>query len=1140
MSQNTQSIQADRVIPLRQITDIRYSYSAGILNLFQELENHSIQPDQAVARLEEAEKRVEDNWLKYRKTYLTRDEQQLVAEVEELKQKADLAINKLKQKISSNPKSLSSGIEDKELYTAVNPLIYKLNDLAQLQVKVSEQLNINNEQLYQSSRRKFYNIIFISLFVACLLSFFIINDTRKLIRELKASNRKIKESEEKFRTFIRYAGDAIFIVNNDLAIADANDSATGLTGFSKEELLTMKISAIMASEEQSRFSDKVEFIKKEGGSLHERNVKRKDGSLVETEVNVRVLEGIGYISIIRDISERKKAILEIRESAEKYQYLFENSPACIIVWDLETLTVLEVNNTVIDKYGYSREEWINMPVLQYRHQEEHARIKEFAQSMLNGSEPVARMSWTHLKKNGDEMKMEIASHKIIYKNRKAILSLGNDVTEQVKAESALRKSEEKYHSLIDHAADSVFMVADNGIIFEVNRSATELLQYTKEELIGKTVLDLHPPEIKDSVPLIWDTLRQNKSYTDERFLQKKDGSKVEVEISRKMLPDASGAIAIVRDITERKVAEEKLRQSEEKHRALIENISDGIVLVDEDWKIIYQSPSVERIAGYSIEDRNGKTAMDFIHPDDVQLCIDQYESSRTSPGISVQSQYRTRHKMGHYIWIEVFLMNLLHDKSVNAYVVVYRDISERRKAEEQQLLISSIVNSSDDAIISKSLDGYLTSWNKGAEKILGYTYDEMVGQHISRIIPTDLLKEEDEILAGIRLGKLIEHFETKRVRKNGDLIDVALTISPIKDIMGNVVGASKILRDITEQKRAAEIIKQSEANYRQLFDLSPASMWVVDYETRKFTQVNKASIKNYGYSAEEFANMTIDNISPVTSDGELEKSGIEKRPASDFINSGQRHVKKSGELMDVEISSIPVVLNGEKKILLIAIDVTEKNEYERKLTRASIKAQEEERYEIGGELHDNVCQILATSLIFLGLMKKSIPPGINEFFEQTHEYITLASNEIRNLSHRLAPAFFDNATLEDAFKHLLKSFNAEKKYKISLYFNEAAKTYTMDRDLQLNLYRILQEQLRNILKHAKALNIEVEVTINDNMLQMKITDDGIGFDSKAGKAGIGLANMNRRVQLFSGSFVIHSAVGNGCEVIVDIPLLKAD
>jgi PAS domain S-box-containing protein len=343
------------------------------------------------------------------------------------------------------------------------------------------------------------------------------------------------------------------------------------------------------------------------------------------------------------------------------------------------------------------------------------------------------------------------------------------------------------------------------------------------------------------------------------------------------------------------------------------------------------------------------------------------------------------------------------------------------------------------------------------------------------------------------------------------------------------------LQDITETKKAEQRIKQSEANYRQLFKLSPAPMWVIDEETYRFTEVNQACLNNYGYSEEEFAGMTLMNISPQSTQTDV-RSSVSKNQSSAFLTGSHRHIRKSGEIIEVETSSIPVVLNGKKQKLVIAMDVTEKNLYEQKLTRAAIKAQEDERYEIGGELHDNVCQILAMSLMRLGMIKKQLPEDSKEFFEQTHEYITLASEEIRNLSHRLAPAFFDNATLEDEFDTLLTNFNVENKYEITLSFENLPKNYIIERELQLNLYRILQEQLRNILKYADATRIEVEVAISKGTLQMKIADNGVGFDVESIKGGIGFTNMNRRAMLFSGDLTVDSTAGNGCRIFVNIPI----
>src|ERR1051326_4372735 len=152
------------------------------------------------------------------------------------------------------------------------------------------------------------------------------------------------------------------------------------------------------------------------------------------------------------------------------------------------------------------------------------------------------------------------------------------------------------------------------------------------------------------------------------------------------------------------------------------------------------------------------------------------------------------------------------------------DITERKQAELATGLLAAIVASSDDAIISKNLDGVITSWNKAAEHTLGYSADEAVGKHITLIIPPDRRHEENDILRRLRNGERIDHFETVRQRKDGTLFDVSVTISPVKDSSGRIIGASKVARDITERKRLDLAVRQSEERYRELSETLDAEV----------------------------------------------------------------------------------------------------------------------------------------------------------------------------------------------------------------------------------------------------------------------------------------------------------------------------
>jgi signal transduction histidine kinase len=177
--------------------------------------------------------------------------------------------------------------------------------------------------------------------------------------------------------------------------------------------------------------------------------------------------------------------------------------------------------------------------------------------------------------------------------------------------------------------------------------------------------------------------------------------------------------------------------------------------------------------------------------------------------------------------------------------------------------------------------------------------------------------------------------------------------------------------------------------------------------------------------------------------------------------------------------------------------ILELKESDKKVTRAIIKTQEDERQEIGSELHDNVCQILLVSKLNLGMLKESLPPEGIQFFDKCNEYISSALNETRNLSHRLSPLFFDDSTMEETLKRLLKTFKINDEIEIILNFDEAVNKCALSQEVKLNLYRILQEQLKNIFKHAKANVVEVDVVIDCDKLTLKISDNGIGFDTNA-------------------------------------------
>ncbi len=288
---------------------------------------------------------------------------------------------------------------------------------------------------------------------------------------------------------------------------------------------------------------------------------------------------------------------------------------------------------------------------------------------------------------------------------------------------------------------------------------------------------------------------------------------------------------------------EALRRSEHRFRALLEHSSDGIALIDADNKILYLSPSVSVIEGYAPEELIGRNGTENTHPEDLPLVDKVVQQLVANPGQPVPVLWRRRHKDGRWVWLEGVATNLLADPAVGAIVTNYRDVTERKRSEAAAARLAAIVEYSDDAVVSKDLSGIITSWNAGAEKVFGYPAPEMVGQSITRLIPLDRLEEEKDILARIREGKSIRHFDTVRLRKDGSAVDVSVTVSAIKGPDGSIIGASKVARDITERKRI-------EARFHRLVDSN--AQGVIFWNTQgEISEANDAFLDMVGYTRED-------------------------------------------------------------------------------------------------------------------------------------------------------------------------------------------------------------------------------------------------------------------------------------------------
>jgi len=262
-----------------------------------------------------------------------------------------------------------------------------------------------------------------------------------------------------------------------------------------------------------------------------------------------------------------------------------------------------------------------------------------------------------------------------------------------------------------------------------------------------------------------------------------------------------------------------LRDSAERLRAILETAVEGIITIDEHGIIESFNLAAERIFGYTADEvtgRNVSMLMPSPHREQHDTYLSNYLHTGHAKIIGIGREIAARRKNGTVFPMDLSVSEVqLADRRL--FTGFIRDITERKEAEKALLHYAALVESSDDAIIGKTLDGHITSWNKGAAAVFGYTRGEMLGKPISLLIPRDRKNEEPEILERIKRGESVDHYETLRRRKDGRLIDISVTVSPIRDAEGKIIGASKVARDITGRKRLErEILEISEREQRRI------------------------------------------------------------------------------------------------------------------------------------------------------------------------------------------------------------------------------------------------------------------------------------------------------------------------------------
>ena len=387
--------------------------------------------------------------------------------------------------------------------------------------------------------------------------------------------------------------------------------------------------------------------------------------------------------------------------------------------------------------------------------------------------------------------------------------------------SGQQESEGQYRAMFELVGIGEAQVDPvTGRFLRVNPKMCEITAYSEEELLGMTFYELtHPDDRQESGQGLERVARGEKpGYSAEERFVRKDTRVVWVSMNVRPVRDETGRplrlVADVQDLTERKKIEEELKSSRDQLEVILSGVADGITAQDSTGRLIYANETAARIVGYpsalallEASVREVMQKFEVIDESGQPVPLERLPGRvalQGDPAPEALLRFRTV-ATGEERWSLVKARPVYDNEGqVRSAVNIFHDITERKQAEETQARLAALVESSGDAIIGNSLDGTITTWNRGAEKIYGYSTREAIGRSISMLVPPDLPDEIPQILSSVRRGEAIKHYETIRVSKDGRYLNISLSVSPIRDPLGNVVGASTIARDVTERKWVQE------------------------------------------------------------------------------------------------------------------------------------------------------------------------------------------------------------------------------------------------------------------------------------------------------------------------------------------------
>lgn len=397
------------------------------------------------------------------------------------------------------------------------------------------------------------------------------------ITESKKAEQALKESEEKYRTLVEQASDGILVTDLQGIIIDMNSRLCAMFGYSKEEVVNKNVVEFLHPENMKQQPLRFNQLFGDQSLLLERVAVHRDGTVFDIELNTKLISNNRALSVIRNISERKKAEQLLRESEERYKALVENAPEALVVFDINEKRFVNVSETAGSLFKMTKDELLQIGPVEVspRYQPDGQLSADLAIEKINlaimGDKPS--FEWTHRDKEGNPIPCEVRLVRLPSETKILLRGSIIDITDRKKAEQALKESEEKYRTLVEQASDPIVIYSLDGKILDYNHAFMSATGYQKENLEKMSLSDLLFEEDLKSRPIVFGGIKKGLAVHDVRRIKRKDGTAMSVELNSKMMPDGN-IMVIGRDITERKKAEKELEDSYRAIRRLTDHLQN--------------------------------------------------------------------------------------------------------------------------------------------------------------------------------------------------------------------------------------------------------------------------------------------------------------------------------------------------------------------------------------------------------------------------------------------------------------------------------------------------------------------------------------------------------------------------------------